>query len=201
MIFEFICEWLIKIIAGYLLADFMMGIFHWIKDTYFSPFTPIIGKHFIWGSRLHHIRPRHILEFRDWDLFCDSAKWTLLWVVPLSYFIGPSIFIASLFLTISANDVIHKYAHMVDEERPQWATLMQKLYLCQSYGEHRLHHIYPHEINYCPMSPFLNITMERIDFWRRLEDIIENYLGVKPREKEYDFVEDINYPGGIKFLP
>jgi len=198
---EFICNYLVEIIAAYLFADFIMGIYHWIKDTYFSPFTPIIGKTLIWGSRLHHIRPRYVIEFNDWDLFWSSAKWTFIWIGPLLYFTGISIFVITLFLLIALNDVIHKYAHMLDNERPLWATFMQKIYIFQSHDEHHLHHISPHEIHYCPITPYTNKILEKINFWRKMENMIERYTGVKPRAKEYDFMEDPNYPAGIKFLP
>ncbi|AGC02193.1 putative ubiquitin-conjugating enzyme E2 [Acanthamoeba polyphaga moumouvirus] len=177
-----------------------MGIYHWVKDTYFSPFTPIIGSTFIWGSRLHHVRPRHVLESNDLDLFWDSGKWTLIWMLPVFYIIGINPFTLSLFLTISINDIVHKYAHAYDNERPQWATFLQNINIFQSHDEHHLHHIAPHEINYCPITPFVNPILEKINFWRKLEQYIENHLGVKPRAKEYDFIEDSNYPAGIKFL-
>ena len=182
------------------MADFIMGIYHWFKDTYFGPFTPIIGKTLIWGSRLHHIRPRYVLEFSDWNLFISSAKWTLTWMGPLFYLFGLDIFLVSLFLIISLNDVIHKYAHMMDHERPLWATILQILYIFQSHDEHRLHHVAPYEINYCPITPYVNIILEKSKFWRIIEDIIEHYTGIKPRAKEYEFIEDINYPAGIKFI-
>lgn len=201
MTIEFIYDYLIKIITGYLIADFIMGVYHWIKDTYFSPFTPIIGKTLIWGSRLHHIRPRYVIEFSDRDLFWSSAKWTLIWMVPLSYFTGITVFMVVLFLIISLNDVIHKYAHMLDIERPKWITFMQNIYLIQSHDDHHLHHISPHEINYCPITPYVNIFLEEINFWKKMETIIEHFTKIKPRAKEYDFIEDINYPAGIKFLP
>ena len=200
MILNYIYDYIIKILFGYLLADFIMGIFHWVKDTYFSPFTPIIGKTFIWGSRLHHVRPRYILEFSNWDLFWTSAKWTLIWMAPLFYLTGITIFMVTLFLTISINDIVHKCAHMFDHERPKWATFLQKVNVIQSHDEHHIHHISPHEIKYCPITPYLNIILEKINFWRLTENTIEHYLGVKPRAKEYDFIEDANYPAGIKFL-
>ena len=190
-----------KIIFGYLLADFIMGVYHWIKDTYFSPFTPIIGKTFIWGSRLHHIRPRYVLEFSDWDLFWSSAKWTLLWMGPLFYLYGITVFMASFFLAMSINDIVHKYAHMFDYERPTWASLLQNMHIFQSHDEHHMHHVTPHEINYCPITPYLNIILEKLNFWRKMENIIEHCTGIVAREKDNDFVEDINYPAGIRFLP
>lgn len=194
---------LYEIIVGYLLADFIMGIYHWVKDTYFSPFTPIIGKTFIWSSRLHHVRPRYVVEFSDWNLFIDSAMWTLSWIIPLFYLLGGShiAFMLSLFFTISINDIVHKYAHMFDHERPSWATFLQNIYVFQSHDEHHAHHVHPHEINYCPISPFVNIILEKINFWRKIEYVIKKYLGIIPREQEYDFIEDPTYAAGIKFLP
>lgn len=189
-----------NIVCGYLLADFIMGIYHWIKDTYFGPFTPLIGKTLIWGSRLHHIRPRHVIEFSDWQLFSSSAKSTLLWMAPLFYFIGFTPFLISLFVTIALNDVIHKYAHMNDNERPALATFLQKIYIFQSHEEHHLHHMSPHEVNYCPITPYLNYFLERVSFWKLMEYYVEKYIGIKPRAKEFEFIEAPGYPAGIKFL-
>lgn len=182
------------------MADFILGVYHWIKDTYFSPFTPFIGKHMIWMSRLHHIRPRYVCEFDDWDLFSSSAKWTFLWVGPLMLLTGPSIFLFTTYLVISLNDVIHKYAHMLDNERPQWATILQKLYIFQTYEEHHFHHIGEHDKNYSPITPYMNIILESINFWRILEGLIEKYLGIKPRAFDDEFVEDPEYPAGIRFI-
>lgn len=178
-----------------------MGIYHWLKDTYLGPFTPIIGAKFIWGSRLHHVRPRYVLEFSDWDLLCDSSLWTLIWMAPLLILTNFSNFMLSLFFTISINDIVHKYAHMYDNERPLWASILQKMYIFQSHDEHHAHHIEPHDINYCPISPYVNIVLEKINFWRNLELLVEKFLGVNPRAREYDFIEDPSYPAGIKFLP
>lgn len=199
MIVEIISN-LWKIVAGYLLADLIMGVYHWIKDTYFTPFTPIIGKSLIWGSRLHHIRPRYVIEFSDWDLFKGSAEYTLIWMAPIFWIYGLTAFNISLFLTISLNDVIHKYAHMFDYERPYWATFLQNIYLFQSHTEHHLHHIEPHEINYCPITPYMNAILERINLWRRLEYLIEKMSGIKPRAHDDEFIEDVNYPAGIRFI-
>lgn len=194
-------ELLFWVVLAYLLADFFTGIYHWVKDTYFGPYTPIIGKNFVWLSRLHHVRPRHVLEFSDWELFWNSGSWTLLWAGPLFYLTGFTPFNVTLFLVIALNDVIHKYSHMKDPERPGWATFMQKIYIFQSHDEHHLHHIHPHDVNYCPITPYINVILENINFWRKIEKVIENFTGVKPRAREYDFVEDPKYPAGVRFLP
>lgn len=191
-----------KIILAYFFADFLMGIFHWIKDTYFCPHTPLIGWKFIWGSRLHHIRPRHVIESTDSELFWDAAKWTLLWMGPLFYFVGPSLFWVTVYLTICINDIIHKYSHMTNSERPLWITMLQKAYIIQSQEIHHCHHEDDvHETNYCPISAFVNPVVDYIGFWRFLEDIIYKLTGVEPRSSECDYVADENYPAGIRFVP
>lgn len=200
MLFETIIDYFITILSACLFGDLILGIYHWIKDSYFSPFTPFIGKSLVWGSRLHHIRPRYVCEFSDWQLFKSSASWTLIWMGPLILYTRINLFVVTLFLTIGLNDVIHKYAHMLDYERPKIATFLQKIYLFQSYEEHHLHHISPHEVNYCPITPYVNIILEQINFWKRLEDTIEKYFGVKARANYDDFVEDPTYPAGIRFI-
>jgi len=196
-----IISYLWEFITGYLLADFLTGIYHWIKDTYFSPFTPCIGKLYIWNSRLHHIKPRYVTQFSDSELFVSSAKWTLLWMLPMFYLFGLNLFGITLFLTIAINDIVHKYAHLTEHERPKWATFLQKIGLFQSYEEHHLHHVKPYEINYCPITPYVNIVLEKINFWRQSEKLIETIFGIKARAIDYSYIEDPNYPANIKFLP
>lgn len=197
---EILLKFIFDIFGGYILADFIMGIYHWFKDSYFGPLTPIIGKKFIWGSRLHHLRPRFVTEFSNMDLFKSSAMWTMIWMAPLILILEFSPFILSLFLTISLNDVIHKYAHLKDIERPQIVTIMQKLYILQSYEEHHIHHTYPHDTNYCPITPYVNFILEYVNFWRRLEAVVEKYIGVIARDNCDTFVEDLGYAGGVRFV-
>ena len=187
-------------IYAYLLADFLTGAFHWLKDSYFTPKTPVIGKLLIWGSRLHHVRPRYILEFSDREIFWGSAKWTLLWMVPLVCLIGPSFFLLVLFLSISSNDVIHKYSHLKKCECPKWVSQLQRYRIIQSGEEHRLHHIEPYQINYCTITPHLNVWLEKYAFWRKMEDIIEKHIGIKARNTPDIYVESDEYPAGLMFV-
>lgn len=198
--FSFILDSIFGTVMGYLLADFLIGIYHWIKDTYFDPHTPVIGDLFIWNSRLHHIRPGFVTTFDDTEMFLSTAKWTLLWMGPLMYYVEFSAFTISLFVTICMNDVIHKYAHISLEERPYWATTMQNIGLFQTQEEHHRHHTYPHDTYYCPITPYLNGPLEKIHFWKKTEDFVERFIGIKPRLSTNEFVEDKHYPASIKFI-
>ncbi len=195
-----IITFIFEILSSYLLADFLTGLFHWFKDTYFSPHTPVIGLSLIWPSRLHHIKPRYIMEFSDWDIIRSSAWWTLMWFGPIFYFFGLSIFNLSLFAFISINDVIHKYSHATESDTPAAITFLQNIGIIQVYDEHHIHHIEPYAQNYCVMTPYINIWVEKINLWRLLENMIEWMIHVKPRVSVDDYVEDLNYPAGIKFV-
>lgn len=188
--------YILQVILAYLLADFIMGVYHWIKDTYFSPFTPIIGKTFIWSSRLHHVKPRYVLEFSNSQLFLSSALWTSSWILPLTYFTGLNIFNVVLFLTISINDIVHKYSHATNSETPAIINFLQSAHVIQDHSQHYLHHVCPHDINYCPITPYVNPVLEYFNFWRKLEKII----GLHLINKDVAFVDDPTYPAGIKFL-
>ena len=190
-------NYLFQIIFGYLLSDFIMGLYHWFKDSYFSPLTPFIGKIFIWNSRLHHIKPRYITTFSNKEIFLNSFIWTSIWAIPMIiYKFNP--FTITLYSLISVNDIIHKYAHQ--EEKPKIISLLQKYYILQTYEEHQLHHLIPHSNYYCPISPHLNIILEKIRFWKSMEFIIEKTIRIKARSKSDKFIIDKKYPSNIKFI-
>lgn len=187
-----------EILKAYIIADFLMGLYHWIKDTYFTPLTPIIGKIFIWNSRLHHIKPLYVTTFSDWNIFINSALWTSIWIIPLILYYGPTIFILTLFFIISINDIIHKYAHL--QSQPYLIKILQKFKIIQSCDEHHIHHLFPYIMNYCPISPYLNIILENINFWRILENIILYFFKIKPRLYQNNFLKNINFPAEIEFI-
>lgn len=190
-------QYILDIILAYFISDLLIGIYHWIKDTYFSPFTPFIGRSHIWNSRLHHIEPQSITEINDWDIFKDSALWTALWISLWCYFDNITVFKCTLFIIISLNDIVHKYAHMRDNI-PLIIYYLQKYYIIQSYHQHHEHHISPHDNNYCPITPYLNILLEKIKLWKLLEYCIEYLFSIKPRNFSYRFIE--NDLGKIEFI-
>lgn len=172
---------MLQIILGYLLADFLAGLYHWVKDSYFTPNTPWIGKLYIWNSRLHHIKPRHILRNSDWKIAGESGLWTLLWMWPFFLWCGPTSFLCSLFFWLAISDVVHKYSHMSEHECPYIPYILQEICIFQSQEQHHQHHINPHEVNYCPVTPFVNWPLELIGFWRKLEWIVLHTTGVRAR--------------------
>lgn len=189
----------VNLFLAYIYADFVMGVYHWIKDTYFTPTLPFFGPIFIWGSRLHHWRPRLVTDNTDMELFINSLVWTMVWGYPY-FLIFPNILSVFFLFFIAINDINHKYAHLLEKERPYIITFLQKSKIMQSYAEHHEHHSGDHDNNYCPVTPFVNPLLEWINFWRNLENAIEKLTGVKPRAFDEKFIDDAEYPGGVKFV-
>lgn len=192
--------YILQILFSYLFSDFYLGIYHWLKDSYFSPFTPLIGKYLIWGSRLHHIKPHYVTEFSDSYLFFESILWNASWIVPILWYTRMHIFWLATYFFISINEIVHKYAHLTEMERPILVNLLQKYYVIQSHEEHRLHHLEPYNSHYCPLTPYLNFYLEKINFWRNLESLI-SYFGYYPRKKTFLTISSKGYPCNLKMIP
>ncbi|MFN9421301.1 MAG: fatty acid desaturase CarF family protein [Pirellula sp.] len=51
--------------------------------------------------------------------------------------------------------------------------------MLQSPKHHAQHHIEPFESKYCVMTDWLNPILDRLDFWRRLEEIIWKVFAIR----------------------
>ena len=64
----------------------------------------------------------------------------------------------------------HKYSHM--RTPPIYAKNLQKIGLILSRKEHGLHHSIPYDSNYCILNGVCNPILDKIGFYKRLEDIV-----------------------------
>ena len=192
---------LIATIIGYLAADLVSGMVHWLADRYFSPTTPVIGSTFIVPFREHHVDPKDItrVDFVKTNghnslvtipvlgtfhlLPVESGSW---WAVFL--FSG----VMSLSTWIFLTNQFHKWAHV--DEAPNWVKPFQKMRLFLSTDAHDLHHTYPNDSNYCITSGILNPLLDSINFWRRLEWLMLHVFGMKPFHDD-DLEQQIPLPG------
>ncbi|XP_076812052.1 plasmanylethanolamine desaturase 1-like isoform X1 [Clavelina lepadiformis] len=180
------------VFAGLLIADFESGFVHWFMDTYGSENTPILGETIL-AFRQHHRYPIAITYNTTIRTFGDPAASCLpqlLWSTwTIKHFIGDTF---SYFLVLfvfawcglqSWVNQIHQWSHTHSKQIPPVAQLLQKVGLILSKQHHHKHHISPHTCDYCVVSGIMDGPLEALQFWRRMENLIEYLTSVKPRSE------------------
>lgn len=173
------------VLAGYIAADLISGLAHWMFDTWGSPDTPVLGRSFIQPFREHHSDPMSItrhgfIETNGNNCIAALPVLVSACVVPTSTRGG--LFASALLLSMSvgllATNQIHKWAHAED---PGWVVRrLQGWRLILSREHHRVHHAAPYATHYCITTGWLNAAFERADVHRRLERGITTVTGVRP---------------------
>jgi ubiquitin-conjugating enzyme E2 variant len=174
-------------LTGYLAADFMSGMAHWLADRYGTVDTPLVGAHFIGPFREHHVDPKGItrhgfVEVNGNNCICSLpflVAGHLLWpsaaAPPMAIVLFGSLlcFILSIFMT----NQFHRWAHM--DSPPTLVVWLQRGGLILGRAHHQTHHIHPFESHYCITSGWLNGPLGAIGFWRMLERLVLLFLGVR----------------------
>ena len=163
------------------LADFAAGFIHWAEDAYFTEDTPVLGQLFIRPNIVHHHYPRFFTHFTwwqsSWDLALVSAL-LLLVAWPLGFLDWQLVLFAVL--STNANE-IHKWSHRTRKENGRIISALQDWHILQTPRHHGVHHSDPKNTYYCPITNFVNPVLEHIDFWTRLEAVIERLTGITHR--------------------
>jgi ubiquitin-conjugating enzyme E2 variant len=163
-------------LAGYIAADLVSGVVHWLADRFGTPQTPIVGQAFVHPFREHHDFPKKILEHDFIEVNGNNCLVMLLYLTPLllvlpahpegawmglasfSFFFACGIFMTNQF---------HQWAH-ADEVSPLVAWL-QRHNLVLSPAAHDRHHTAPYETDYCITSGWMNPLLERLQVFARIE--------------------------------
>ena len=149
-----------QVIAAFLAADLLTGIFHWWEDRYGNPAWPVLGKYVIQPNIEHHSNQ---MSFTHGNYF--TRNWTtILATVPIAVF-------------ASQSNEIHCWSHQKCS-RPIRG--LQLLGILQSPEQHARHHTRPFDRNYCVMTDVLNPVLQAVGFWQALEWCI-GLAGVHPR--------------------
>lgn len=160
-----------QLLAGWLLADLIGGLFHWIEDRMGSPDWPIVGRHVIEPNRLHHAQP---LAFTRGGFF--ARNWTT-WlavvaiVAPLFAMFGASPWLVAATAGGLLSNQVHYWAHL-PSRAPTSVRVLQDLGLMQSSRHHQVHHAKPHDRRYCVLTDWLNPLLDRLRIWERFERAI-----------------------------
>lgn len=179
----------VEIIIGFILADIVTGILHWLEDTYLSyciniPILSNISK----DNELHHYFPRSILAYSyiehiTYSLPFSIIAFTLILLLNKKFvFKHIYIFISFFVFSISSN-ILHRFSHMRDCEKSNVLKSIQKTGILCSHDHHSKHHENNLE-KYCVISEYNNYILDNINFWRTLEYLIYMITGLKPDRKQ-----------------
>lgn len=170
----------IAAIAGWLLADFLSGIVHWMEDRYGREDWPLLGKHVVAPNRLHHAAP---LAFTRAPFMVRNGT-TMIAALALAGGLAAGllalfgqlpwpVWLALAVATIGGclGNQVHYWAHL-PRRAPAIVRAAQAIGLCQSRSQHSQHHAVPHLTRYCVLTDWLNPVLDRIRFWRMLERLL-----------------------------
>ena len=161
----------IKALLLTLLADFVSGFIHWLEDVYAKPGMRFIHQIAV-DNQLHHTRPREFLKKSWWQsswdivLACAVLIATTWWFNVLSW----EIVLFSVLIT-NANQ-IHKWSHQNHSEKHVIVKWLKTAQLLQGPRQHGKHHSGDKNTHYCVMTNMLNPLLEKVRFWRKLENLL-----------------------------
>jgi ubiquitin-conjugating enzyme E2 variant len=157
-------------LIGWLIADLLAGTIHWLQDRVVPPGTPGL-KSVIRAQRIHHIAPLAMFHGglckRNWSTWLVAGLGSILWLVTL----GPSVIWAVATLGASLSSIVHGMAHQPSTVGTALKVL-QETGLIQSPKHHAGHHRPPHRTRFCPLTDWLNPTLDALRVWERLERLL-----------------------------
>ena len=178
---------------GYVAADFMSGLVHWIGDTWGDPSMPIIGQYFIRPFREHHVDQTAITrhDFTETNgANCLATMVVLLPTIVVLYgshsplVLGFHVFAFAMTMGVFGTNQFHKWSHLPDNVRPRTIRWLQSVGLILPPAHHAKHHASPYDTYYCITVGWLNPMLAKARFFRITEKIITNITGAIPRKND-----------------
>jgi lathosterol oxidase len=173
--FPFSSLWLLVwLVPALLIADFLTGVVHWAFDQHIPPSTPLIG------PVAQEFRDHHLVHSTG---IADNAIETMERMVPVVAlpmlglaFLAKDFTLVSSFLMMMAflssiAPYCHKLAH--DAHRSQFVRLLQRLKIILPPKTHAKHHQKTQSQAYCIYNGWCNPLLDRINFFGRLDRLIE----------------------------
>ncbi len=168
------------IIGGYVLADFVSGVVHFLGDTFLEEDTPILGPGFIHPFREHHVDQKAICTHGFFEVNGNNCLVSIPFIA-LAWFLVPfHPLLASLLfwfmLGIFATNQFHKWAHA--DHAPAFVRWLQRHSLILEPKHHARHHTPPFDTYFCITTGWLNRFLFRIGFFPALKRALGNVIPV-----------------------
>lgn len=187
------------IIIALLTVDLCVAIFHWYEDAYLEythdvPLITIIAK----ANEMHHYRPRMIVHESYFTNIQESVAICIIYGIGI-WWLGrvlakPPQLRRLLIILIfgSFANLIHRFSHEKDCERPAVITWLQK-WLFVSREQHRIHHNGEEDRKFGVVLKHTNYIYDTIGIWLALELVLKAF-GIHPNHKSYyvpDYDNDV----------
>jgi ubiquitin-conjugating enzyme E2 variant len=160
---------------GWIAADLVSGVVHWLCDRYGDARTPLVGPLVIAPFREHHVDPQ-ILARKDFFDAASSNAWLALtvlvpWLALAPAPAGaPALFVAGFAVSLGAGvfltNTFHQWAHQA--RPPRAARWLQALRIAIPPERHALHHA-SGDRAYCVTTGLCNPALDRWRVFERLE--------------------------------
>lgn len=172
---------ILQLLLGWLVADFLSGVLHWLEDRILWTTIPAIGRHVVEPNRLHHSDPMAFA--RASVLSRNSTTWIpVAAIAALWFWLGGFSFVwlGALLGGLVVTEV-HVLAHRGIPRGRFSAVIgtLQDIGIIQSPIGHWDHHRGDMDRAYCVLTDWLNPIFDRLKVWRRLEALLLA-IGLEP---------------------
>jgi ubiquitin-conjugating enzyme E2 variant len=186
-----------SVVVAIFMADFISGLLHWAFDTWFDErIEPLrrsvvtVREHHIFPNRIFRVKFHHEIGTLSWNATVITGL-PLLWI--LSGFAGYTPWTSYAVLTAVVFNVLmilmlelHKCGHRNDN--PAWNRGLQRTGLLLSRDHHMKHHRGNHDVNYCLVTGWADLTLGRLGVFRQLERVISRATGAVPQRNDHEWL-------------
>lgn len=160
-----------ELILGWLLADFLTGLFHWWEDTHqHLADVPVIGPFIIQPNILHHDLPLAFTEHDFWARNRAAMITACIAAAIMTGLFGLQAWIIAMAVGGGLTNEVHRYAHQ-PSTAGKVLKVLQEIGIMQSPKQHARHHRPPYDVHYFILTDWLNPIAEAIGFWPWLNRI------------------------------
>lgn len=177
------CSALGQLIAAIAAADLLVGVGHWLEDSYCGvtrtaeagPRREDVFGGVCAANAWHHAEPLRM---------ADSA-WRRN-ALPLLVAGGGAALLALLgwlgwqsWVTLALIGVANEVHYWQHAPAPRWVRKLQAMGVLATPQQHALHHRGVHDTHYCLITNWLNPVLDGLRFWRGLEWLVAVALGYR----------------------